>query len=152
MSTDVHRVFLSLLTACSSRLRLLHDANPPRADFAIENAEGIRARNSADDHHLGDVTLVLYLLRGARLFLSQKYWHLLLVEHQIEPRLVHADGANLSLERFAIAADLIQDEVYPIALVARRKVRLYASLNPSFSHSLEPVVKLRDAEVKAHFR
>lgn len=50
-----------------------------------------------------------------------KQSHLLLVTGQIEPRLVHMDRANGSIEDLAIAADLTQDEVQPAPLMVQKK-------------------------------
>lgn len=81
---DVDGIFLTPFVAYrawSSPSRFLHDSNSPNPDIAVQVTGGIRAQHGADEHCLGDVTLVP-LLYGAYLLLSREHRHLLVAENR----------------------------------------------------------------------
>lgn len=112
--------------------------------------ERSRARDGGDEYHLGDVTFVL-LLYGTHL-LPQKHVHLLSVAHPVAPRFVDVNPVEISVERFAISSDLVQNEVHPVLLDLRETVCPlsscsltraqnfwgYLSATPNYSASLGP--------------
>lgn len=107
------------------------DASSPNPDLAIESSGSIRARQAADEHHLGNGDLVLHVpVCDAHVFSSPaERSHVLLVADRIESSPHDKNRVEASLERLAIAADLLQNEVHPVFLLNKRKAWDYLPQN-----------------------
>lgn len=61
IDADLNFVHVALGVLRWSSLRLIHDTNPPYPDLAIGMVGEIRARDSGNQHRVGDVTCMLHL-------------------------------------------------------------------------------------------